>query len=247
MRMQFWRLVTLACAGLMAAASAAPERPARTLSFAGYDWTIRGAGKGGPGPNLWDPANVLVDADGRLHLKLTHAADGWHCAELSTTKRLGFGRYQFQVVGRIDQLDPNVVLGLFDYPTPDVGKDGSNEIDIEFARWGRATSPIGNFTVFPASGKKQTTHPFEVALNGDYTTHRFTRSAEQVTFQSLNGHQDGDVNEFASWAFRPEHPKLEVPQHPEPVNLNLWLFRGKPPTDGKEVEIILSGFIYTPA
>ena len=58
----------------------------------------------------------------------------------SQPKCLGFGRYQFQVIGRIDQLDPNVVLGLFKYPTPDVGPDGTNEIDIEFAQWGRATA-----------------------------------------------------------------------------------------------------------
>ena len=35
--------------------------------------------------------------------------------------RPGFGRYQFQVAGRLDLLDDNVVLGLFNYPAGDVG------------------------------------------------------------------------------------------------------------------------------
>jgi hypothetical protein len=44
---------------------------------------------------------------------------------------MGFGRYQFWIEGRVDRLDPNVVLGLLNYPTPDVGPDATNEIDID--------------------------------------------------------------------------------------------------------------------
>lgn len=125
----------LVCAGYCAGAQA------RTLKFSGYEWEVRSAGLQGPGPNRWDPENVSVDSKGQLHLKITKVADEWRCAELTLKKRLGFGRYQFQVIGRIDQLDRNIVLGLFNYPTPDVGKEGTNEIDIEFARWA-APMPI---------------------------------------------------------------------------------------------------------
>jgi hypothetical protein len=37
-----------------------------------------------------------------------------------------------------------------------------------------------------------------------------------------------------------------IPQKPVPLHLNLWLFQGKPPTDGKEVEVILKSATYTP-
>jgi hypothetical protein len=37
----------------------------------------------------------------------------------------------FQTNGRLDLLDDNVVLGLFNYPTEDVGPDGTHELDIE--------------------------------------------------------------------------------------------------------------------
>jgi hypothetical protein len=77
--------------------------------------------------DIWDDANVDVDDKGWLHLKLTSVTNATgsterHCTELSTQQRLGFGGCQFQVIGRIDRLDRNVVLGLFKYPTPDVGK-----------------------------------------------------------------------------------------------------------------------------
>ena len=40
----------------------------------------------------------------------------------------------------------------------------------------------------------------------------------------------------------------EVPQPgSEQLRINLWLFRGAPPTDGKTVEVIVKRFTFTPA
>jgi hypothetical protein len=222
-----------------------------TIAFSGYDWDVRAKGKGGPGPNSWDDANAQVDDRGRLHLKITAATNSagdteWQCVELATFQRLGFGRYQFQVIGRIDELDRNVVLGLFKYPTPDVGADGTNEIDIEFAQWGRATGNNADYVVYPASGPRAPGDnvEFRVALQGAYTTHRFLWESNQVTLQSLHGHHDDDTNEFERWQYAPDVPRL-IPQQPTPVRVNLWLFRGMAPSDGAEVEIIISQFAFT--
>ena len=224
----------------------------RTITFSGYQWDVRATGKGGPGPNIWDDANAQVDDKGWLHLKITSNADTtgnteWHCVELSTQQRLGLGRYQFQVIGRIDELDRNVVLGLFKYPTPDVGADGTNEIDIEFAQWGRATANNADYVVYPASGPRvrEDNLEFRVALKGDYTTHRFLWESDQVTFQSLHGHRDDDTNEFERWQYTPNDARL-IPQQPTPVRINLWLFRGMAPFDNAEVEILVSQFTFTP-
>jgi hypothetical protein len=226
----------------------------KTITFSGYQWDVRVAGIGGPGPNLWDDANVHVDDQGWLHLKLTSVTNAagnteWHCAELSTQQRLGFGRYQFQVIGRIDKLDRNVVLGLFKYPTPDVGQDGTNEIDIEFARWGRANANNADYVVFPALLPRAPGDNIEfmVALKGDYTTHRFLWDSSQVTFQSLHGHRDDNSQVFESWRYAPElEPARLIPQQPTPVRINLWLFRGMPPSDGAEVELVISQFTFMP-
>src|ERR1051325_2683275 len=58
------------------------------IQFSGSEWEIRDSGLSGPGPNLWDRKNVWLDENGDLHLKITHAPDGWHCAEVTMTGRL---------------------------------------------------------------------------------------------------------------------------------------------------------------
>src|SRR5438876_551606 len=115
---------------------------AETLDFAGYKWDQRPEGEGGPGPNNWEPRNVWVDEKGQLHLKLTSRNGKWYAAEVHTQKRLGFGRYEFQVSGPVDKLDRNIVFGIFNYPTSDLGPDGTCEIDIEFAHWGNPKAPV---------------------------------------------------------------------------------------------------------
>lgn len=231
--------------------SPAQHKTATTISFGGYEWEIRQPGKGGPGPNVWNPQNVWVDKAG-LHLKISRVRNGsnteWQCAELFTKQALGMGTYQFQVTGPIDRLDRNVVLGLFDYPSPDVGPDGTNEIDIEFARWGRTDAPIGNYTIYPASGKRgpNDNHTFSFTLKGDDTTQRFVRTSASVSLQSLQGHRDDDAGEIARWTYAPPDKRL-IPQQPLPVHINLWLFQGKAPTDNKEITITIKKFTFTPA
>lgn len=218
----------------------------RTIQFSGYEWTVRDSGMSGPGPNLWDGRNAWVDENGDLHLRITHDADGWHCAEVTLAQSLGFGRYQFEIVGPIDRLDPNVVLGLFNYPPEEVGPDGTNEIDIEFAHWGDPANPIGNYTVWPAQTELEPTgYSFLVALNGTYTTQRFTWASTSIRFQSLHGHRVDDKNEFASWDFQPADFAAHIPQQPLPVHINLWLFQGQPPIDSQEVELIIHSFTFT--
>ena len=220
---------------------------AKIIYFAGYDWTVKSGINIGPGPNRWDEDNVWIDQFGYLHLILTRRDSQWYCAELSMVHRLGFGRYQFWVSGRIDQLDPNVVFGLFNYPPPDVGPDGTHEIDIEFARWGKPGEPIGNYTVWPAKkGLNSAHHLFPVELSGDDTTHRFNWDHNSVTFQSLVGHSDDDTGQFAIWQYQPRDAVRLIGNDPMPVEINLWLFKGQPPQNGQEVELIVHSFKFTP-
>jgi hypothetical protein len=55
--------------------------------------------------------NVWLDATTNLHLKISRQDGKWSCAEVTMRKRLGFGRYQFQIMGRLDHFDDNMVLG----------------------------------------------------------------------------------------------------------------------------------------
>lgn len=233
-----WLLLGVGASMLLAA-------EAKEIVFGGYAWTVR-SGHGGPGPNAWDANNVWLDGATNLHLKISHREGKWSCAEVTTRKRLGFGRYQFQTTSRLDRLDDNVVLGLFNYPTGEVGLDGTHEIDIEFARWGEARNPMGNFTVWPVErGLKQISKAFPLVLAGDDATHRFTWSRSRIVFRSLNGHRDDEREELAAWTYDPAEPARFISQQPMPVHMNLWLFQGRPPKNGQEVEVIIRHFTFT--
>lgn len=217
---------------------------AATLNFSGYTWEVKEGSGLGPGPNNWSAANAWVDSSG-LHLRISQIGGVWHSASVEMPLSLGFGTYQFWVVGAIDTFDKNVVLGMFNY----AGPDGTNEIDVEVSRWGDGTNPNNlTYAVYPAVGgiphtsKKQ---PF--SLSGSFTTHRFRWESTGVFFQSLHGHRDDNVNQFANWCYYPLDNSNRVPQEPLPVHLNLWLFQGKPPSNGQPVEVVIRKFTFTPA
>jgi hypothetical protein len=219
--------------------------PGKDIEFGGYTWSVR-SGRGGPGPNAWDEKNVWLDPATNLHLKISYRDGQWSCAEVTMRKRLGFGRYNFQVIGRLDQLDDNVVLGLFNYPPADVGTDESHEIDIEFARWGKDKNPIGNYTVWPVDKSlKQVSKSFAFTLADDHTTHQFVWSREAVKFRSLRGNSTEEGQEISSWIYRPAEPVRRISQQPMPIHINLWLFRGMAPKNGQEVEVIIHQFKFT--
>ena len=228
-------------------AQAAPPANTRVIVFSGYEWEVRPDADGGPGPNHWDPSSVRVDSQGRLHLKIIRLGGRWHCAEVTSLRSFGFGRYQFQVTGALDRLDRNVVLGLFNYPPPGAGPDGTNEIDIEYSRWGNPSSAPASETIYPAhAGPASVTHEFGMPPGLSDTTQRFDWHSAGVSFQSLRGHRDDDQQEYAHWAFRPaDHQRL--PQQPLPVHINLWLVRGEAPYDGREVEVVIRRFSFIPA
>ncbi|HSC79992.1 MAG TPA: carbohydrate-binding protein [Chitinolyticbacter sp.] len=238
---------------------------AKTLRWAGYDWNVR-AGGGGPGPNNWDENNAWVDASGYLHLKIANRNGSWSSAEvqLLNPARVGFGTYQFQMLGRPDQLDRNTVFGFFTYPSSDVGPNATHEIDIEFARWGNDSYPWLNYTVYPNEvGIEASWAGSNDALSTDRTTHRFTWLSSGITYQALNGHVGVSDNggEFLRWQFpKAEDPNNWLRRYKCPNNdasrcvsqkqqqflINFWQFEGKAPANGQEAEVVLTGFSYQP-
>jgi hypothetical protein len=214
------------------------------------EWTAKSGSGRGPGPNNWDPNNVSVDNGGNLHLRITNFEGKWYCAEATLNGRLGFGRYQFWVIGQIDQLDPNVVFGMFNYPTSDVGPDQTNEIDIEIARWGNSINTNGNYVVWPPDkirGYTNSKETFKFSLSGTYSTHRFTWKTKSVLFQSLEGHRDDTRFKIAEWNFAlNQNSSSYIPQKPLPVHINLWLRKGQPPLNGAPVEVVVRAFKFSP-
>ncbi len=80
--------------------------------------------------------NVAVDANGYLHLKISGVGSGATGAEIFSTDKIGFGSIYYVMEGPLTTMQKSVVASGFLYgPAAHVGKDGENELDIEFSRW----------------------------------------------------------------------------------------------------------------
>jgi hypothetical protein len=209
--------VAAAVAGMAAAAPAA--QAATTIAWKGHTWQVTTGGMAGVCQG--DPKNVSVDGEGYLHFKITSTAGTCTAAEVFTTDKLGFGTYQWQVDGPIDTYDKNVVLGFFPYgPAAGIGADGTNEIDIEYSRWGQADGPNGDWTDYPASGNTVGELSYSFSLDGaTLSTSRFAWSRTGITsslFGGLTG-VDSTAGLIKSWSYAPANPTVNVPQQPLPL------------------------------
>jgi hypothetical protein len=220
-----------------------------TISWSGYTWTVKDGGQQlwTPGPCYWSGNNVWVDQNGWLHLKLTKVNGLWYCAEAVSTQTFGYGTYTFYTVSRIDNFDKNVVFGMFVY------KDGQHEADLEYTTfsvpyqwWNNQPGPNGWFTVQPPPVYDGVTYQgFLFQMSGDYATSYIKWTPNSITFECDGGHYPAGtapsgnvISSFTSYK--------QVDPTGAHADINLWLFRGVPPSDGQSAEVVLSGFQFTP-
>ncbi|MEW6126747.1 MAG: hypothetical protein AB1757_06890 [Acidobacteriota bacterium] len=217
----------------------------KIVNFSGYEWVVKsGSRPKGPGNNWWSENHVWVDETG-LHLKVAERHNHWKCAEVKLAKPLGYGKYRFYVDGRIDQLDKNVVLGLFLY------KNDKNEIDIEFSRWGKEKSRNAQYVMRDMEVTKER---FNMKLAGNYTTHVIDWNDYAVEYTSIHGHYSRPPKQNLIWEgyFSEQYDMggeliRGIPEGDLKVHINLWLHNGQPPSNGKSHEIIIKRFEYDPA
>ncbi|MFL6211650.1 MAG: glycoside hydrolase family 16 protein [Pyrinomonadaceae bacterium] len=223
------------------AGTSSPRPAVRTLQFSGYDWIVKASDRRvGPGPNYFSDSsdNVWIDAQGQLHLRLTQRDGRWSCAEVVSVRSFGYGTYRFYLNTPVDNLDPQVILGMFTWD--DDPAYSHREIDIEVSRWGQANNQNGQFVVQPYIHPQNIVR-FQLPPDLQSSAHFFTWKPDNVFCQSLKG-----------LSTTPPTPSLVIQQHlftqdipragGENARINLWLMAGRPPTDGKETEIIISKF-----
>lgn len=203
-----------------------------TIQFSGLTWLVK-SGNGGPGPNYWSDSeeSVWVDNEGMLHLKIRKQGNNWLCSEIYLQESFGYGNYKFLISSKIEDLDPNIVAGLFTYETD------AREIDIEFSRWGNPQSNAGWYTVQPKPYNSANQHGFALNLNGNYSTHQFTWNNDSILFQSHHGHYPGlplADSLIAVWTYK---GKNNPPVGNERLHLNFWLKGGNPPQNLVEAEL----------
>jgi hypothetical protein len=230
-------LVLLAGASL-ALAAGKPGYPTQ-ITWSGRTWQLKSSqSKVGPGPNYFSasPENVWVDASGRLHLRLTFRNGRWNCPELIGTQTLGYGTYVFEIASPVANLDPNVVLGLFTWS--DKAPAAHREIDVEFARWGNAGDPTNAQYVVQPYDLAGHLHRLSQPAAAAPTVHGFTWRRGRIDFAS---------SDLVGWDHDWSYVGSDVPpSRDERVRLNLWLFGGAAPTNGQEVEVVVTRFTFTP-
>ena len=209
----------------------------KSFNWKNYDWIVDSY-RGGPGPNIFDTANVFVKADG-LHLRINKINKMWRCSTVRAAKPLKYGMYRCVIQGRVDLLDPNVVVSMFNYG----GVDYLNEIDIEFSHWGVKddTYPL-NYTVYPPIESDPWAVSLPMVQTSSTTTHRFTWTDKGVSFMAQQGSKGiDDLTNIIATA------QTELsPNTPMSLMFDLWLLGGKPPQNNLPVEIVITDFSFTP-
>ncbi|HCO93045.1 MAG TPA: hypothetical protein DIU00_03695 [Phycisphaerales bacterium] len=155
------------------------------LSFAGRNWKVKSFDfPAGPGPNYFSDSenDVWVDGEG-LHLTISYQDDRWYCSEVILQECLGYGIYIFQLHGRVDLIDPNMVIGLFTWDN-EAPESAYRELDIEFTRWGNSDDP---------TNAQYVVQPWNVR-----TRHRFTIDLLDT---------DQDLTCYIIWHPNPDEPE----------------------------------------
>ena len=224
-------------------AKACTERCGKIIKFSGYDWCVKAsAAPVGPGPNYFSDIeeNVWVDSLGRLHLKITNKNGIWYCPEVINQSSLGYGKYEFQIIGSIGRMDQNVVLGLFTWDNS--AEEFHKEIDIEFSRWSDSIANNAQYVIQPYTNSENI-NKWLFPLYVDSSTHSFNWSNESINFLSYKGFPGFTENDSSifSWQYRGEN--IPTPGN-ENIRINLWLFNGIAPSDSQEVEVIINKFEY---
>jgi hypothetical protein len=222
-----------------------------TVDFGGYTWRVKGPGIYGPGTNRFCNTGqcVWVDAENRLHLTLQYLGGQWYSTEVTLEPALGYGDYVVTTRGRLDQIDPEVVLGLFLWqygPCWDPGYlwwNAFNEIDIEYSRWGNPGQDIAQFVAQPYDWPGNITR-FEVAFADDeVVSHAMRWLPDRVEYRVWRGGPDEEATSplVNSWTYTGPHiPRPEQPR----LHLNLWKLDGAPAFDQ---EVVFEDFTFVPA
>lgn len=223
-----------------------PSPGVRFLSFSGYDWWVKNYSTlVGPGPNYFSDAtnNVWTDANGWLHLRITHRTNAWQCAEIVSARTFGTGHYRYELNSSADSLNQNVTLGLFTWSDDPVYTH--REMDVECGRWKNPSDANNSQFVLQPFDAVNHLVRYRVPPGLTNSTHLYVWETNRISYQAQTGSYSAfATNLISSWVFT---NAVDVPQSgDENVRLNLWLVDGTPPSDNNEVEVIIKSFNFVP-
>lgn len=205
----------------------------KTIDFSGYTWTVK-SGFNGPGPNNWDDSasSVFLDSENQLHMKVSNIGGQWYSSEVYLPSSLGYGTYEWETPSHVEEIDTNLVLGLFMY------QDDTHEIDIEYSQW---TDPseqnVLNYTVQPYTTKSNL-YTAPLTLADGVSIHKIEWAKDYILFSTWqNGQKLNERNYTGADNFAPGGEK---------VHINFWMIKGMAPIADTDQEIVIKSFKFTP-
>lgn len=220
--MLFSIVIVLAMLGLIVPAEANTYPSNGTIYWKGQEWD-----------NLWDNTgnNTWVDDQDRLHLTVKNYGDMWSETTVSTKNKYLYGTFTWSLDSPVYTFDKNSVVGLFTYA------DNDHELDIEISRWQEDINSQLWYTVQPGliKGNKYS-YSIPSSTNGTNTKYRIKWKPNYVRFTAWKA--DGKV--IASQTYT---NISRIPAVPQYAVMNLWLLDS--PSDGQNIELIISDFTYT--
>ena len=218
-------------------APAAPVTSARPLRFSGYDWEIRNVpGDYSAKTSVYTPQNVSLDDRGSMHLRVLRAGNTWTCAEVHTTRALGYGTYRFHVKN-LGQLEPAAMFSTFTY-AEDVSDKDHREMDMHVTRYGDTINKSAEYVVQPYFVPANV-YRFDIP-SGPLTT-EMEWSPDSARFTSWKG-VSTEGKPIASWNFTTGVPDAESGH--VYINLCVYGYARIPPQN--EVEVVVDQFEFFP-
>ena len=176
-----------------------------------------------------------MDSLGRLHLGITKVGRHWTVGEVVNTRSLGYGTYTWVLASRVDNLDPNMVLGSSPMTTRTLPSTTGRSTSRR--RGGATPSDPTNaqFVVqpYPPTGNlKRITQGSSLPA-----TLSFTWTATGVSFSAPGASP-------STWTYTgPDTP----PNGAALADMNFWLNSGHAPMYGQGAQVIIQSFTFTPA
>ena len=210
----------------------ATEYPSNgVLNWKGETWSLT-SGVAGPGNNYWNNEGAWIDNQNRMHLTIVNEDGKWQSTMLNGEKAHLYGTYTWTVDSPALTYDKNSVVGLFTY------LNDNEELDIEFARWGDAKADNLEYSVQPYKIKGNNEgYLIPSSIDGSNTIHTIEWTPKYIRFTSKT--TGGKV--ISDYTYT---NVAGIPKNPQYTLMNLWLF-GSAPSDGKNIELIISDFSYT--
>jgi hypothetical protein len=206
-----------------------------TIRFSGYNWTVKTSSgqKVGPGPNYFGDEAIEVVPEG-LKIRVVEQDGRYLCGEIVSKQSFGYGTYRFTLASNIDNLAPNLVLGLFTWS--DDPEYDHRELDVEISKWGDPDNDNAQFVVQPYNAPDHLIR-FSIPAGLAVSTYEFTWAPGRVDFRA-EGPKSATIK---TQTFTRRVPA----EGGENARINLWLVSGRPPQSGSK-EIIISKFEFLP-